>query len=186
MQLRILSYLIVLFPSLDVCTIYPLAVYTLVNNVFLVVMGKDTSQSTLAYEWWIRLAMKAGIAVLPIMCAMFVANLLSVLTYAGLISFLNFFFFPSILQLASQRMCVKKFRRPQTILNDHDTINCGTQWDERTPLIGADPVPHGCGQAVYTTPYSIPGLSHPLAVVAISVVGAALFVLTFVGAVQNS
>ena len=119
--------------------------------------------------------MKAVIAVLPITCAMFVANLLSVLTYGGLVTFFNFFFFPAVLQLASQRKCVKMYGKSRN--ND---INDATKVDESAPLFG-----HQSGQAVYTTPYSVPVLSHPIAVVMISVVGLVLFTLAFVGAVLN-
>ena len=157
--------------------------------------------------------MKAVIAVLPITCAMFVANLLSVLTYGGLITFFNVFFFPAVLQLASQRKCVKMFRKLHTKL-DH-----GIE-DKRTSLLendGGKKISHlndnefehkrliedtegenthfsvgekadllmNCGHPLYTTPYSIPGLSHPIAVVIIGFVGLALFTMAMTGAILN-
>ena len=121
--------------------------------------------------------MKAVIAVLPITCAMFVANLLSVLTYGGLVTFFNVFFFPAVLQLASQRKCVKMYGKSRN--NDIGDATKELE-DESAPLSG-----HKSSQAVYTTPYSIPVLSHPIAVVIISVVGLVLFTLTFIGAVLN-
>ena len=101
-------------------------------------------------------------------------------------TFFNFFFFPAVLQLASQWKCIKVFGNQQALLCNEGATD-ETADDENAPLMGVKSAKQrACGdQAVYTTPYSIPGLSHPIAVLLVSVVGLVLFTLAFVGAVEN-
>ena len=40
--LRILAYYLIFFPSLDVMSAYPLVVHVLVNNIYIIITGKDT------------------------------------------------------------------------------------------------------------------------------------------------
>ena len=39
--LRILAYYLIFFPSLDVMSAYPLVVHVLVNNIYIIIIGKD-------------------------------------------------------------------------------------------------------------------------------------------------
>ena len=39
--LRILAYYLIFFPSLDVMSAYPLVVHVLVNNIYIIITGKD-------------------------------------------------------------------------------------------------------------------------------------------------
>ena len=107
--LRILSYVIILFPSIDVCSAFPLVVHTTVNNIYTVVFGRDTSQDTGFKYCLIQRLMKFVAAILPIGIALFVSNLVIVLNYAGIIGFFIAFFFPVVLQLSSQWVCQKTF-----------------------------------------------------------------------------
>ena len=191
-QLRMLSYLIVLFPSLDVCTTYPLLVCTLVNNFFLVFVGKDTSQIKSTKDFWIRLGLRAVIAILPIVCAILLSNLIYVLTYSGLATFFNFFFFPAILQLLSQRQCVKVFGSNQkTGFIDSQVAQ---EDSESLPLVQKSPLPAQCtttatilrNKVLYWTPYSFPVISHPLFVVFIAGMGVVLFIFSFTGTLINT
>ena len=110
LALRMLSYFIILFPSLDVTSAFPLVIHTIVNNLYLVLFGRDTSaKSKFRYEWVILLVLKLVLAVLPMVAALFLSNLVSVLKYAGLLGFFISFFFPTLLQLRSQWMCRQLF-----------------------------------------------------------------------------
>ena len=79
----------------------------MVNNLYQVIMGRDTSQQKHSYDGLILVAMRAVVAILPIVCSLFISNLVYILKYGGLVGFLTAFFFPLALQLASQYKCVK-------------------------------------------------------------------------------
>ena len=42
--LRILAYYLIFFPSLDVMSAYPLVVHVLVNNIYIIITGKDINR----------------------------------------------------------------------------------------------------------------------------------------------
>ena len=110
LPLRILAYFVVIFPSLDVCSIFPLVVLCMVNNIYLVLFGRDTTQASVGWSTIIgRMVLKFLCALTPILVAMGVSNLVDVLKYAGLLAFFTSIFFPTLLQLSSQYACVKEF-----------------------------------------------------------------------------
>ena len=110
LPLRILAYFIVIFPSLDVCSIFPLVVLCMVNNIYLVLFGRDTTQAAAGWSTIIgRMVLKFLCALTPILVAMGVSNLVDVLKYAGLLAFFTSIFFPTLLQLFSQYTCIKEF-----------------------------------------------------------------------------
>ena len=84
----------------------------MVNNIFAVIFGKESNVSRDTN--WKMIALRTTIrivcALLPIVVAMWISNLAYILQYAGLIGFFIAFFFPTILQLASQRVCCKTFQ----------------------------------------------------------------------------
>ena len=194
--LKILSYYIVFFPSIDVCSVYPLVIHTIVNNIYTVIFGKDTSQD----KGWkliiIQKSMKFVLAFLPIVIALFVSNLVYVLKYAGLAGFFVLMVFPITLQLSSQWVCYKTFSLPLPTKNQKDyglsnsTDIQGKKVDEETPLFGGqkklgfkqliiDFFFSRRAQKLSRTPYST-FLSHPLFVVAISCVSIVVFGLILV------
>ena len=179
--IRALSYFIILVPS--IISAYPLVVYFTSNNIFLVLMGKDTSQKSSTREWVILLLIKAIYGVLPLIMSLFVSNLVFILKYAGLVAFLTTCFFPAVLQLTSYRKCAKVFGHkhseaskdsPPSNELEMDTVKT----EEGAPLMESEkkeqPSPEE--KAVYETPYSLPVLSHPLTVVVQLTVGVVFFV----------
>ena len=136
-HLRALSYYIILFPSIDVCSVYPLMVHTIVNNIYTVVFGKDTSQDKGRRLCLIQLSMKFVIALLPIFIALFVSNLVYVLKYAGLAGFSIALFFPIILQLRSQWVCVNRFHYMLDIDSLQSPVQSQSQ-DNETPSFEID------------------------------------------------
>ena len=80
--LKVLSYYIILFPSLDVVSVYPLLVLTIVNNLYTVIFCKDTSQVTNSWgTFFVRLLLKFIISLAPILVAMAISNLFVVLCW---------------------------------------------------------------------------------------------------------
>lgn len=182
--LKVLSYYIILFPSLDVVSVYPLLVLTMVNNLYTVIFCKDTSQVPNTWAtFFVRLLMKFIAALGPIIIAMGVSNLVVVLNYAGLMGFFICFFTPTFLQLLSQYVCRKTFAEvladkeyssSHSDSTDEDPINL--KMGESYPLI---PRVRYNTRDLYMTPYSTI-FSHWPAVVVIGAVGVALFVMTIV------
>ena len=181
-QLRALSYFLILFPSLDVSSAYPLVVHTIMNNIYSVFMGQDTTKKPkYKFDWLIRVILKFFIATLPIVAALFVSNLVYVLKYAGLFGFGMCFFFPTLLQLQSQRVCRKLFgSTPGTIKvkPEDSTTSSDSNSSERVPLLS---VQEGPDDLLYMTPFSSRILSHPVSVMILGGVGLLLFILAIVG-----
>lgn len=182
--LRLLAYYIILFPSIDVASAYPLMVHTIVNNFYIFVVGHDTSKApSPKYKWLdfiLRTAFRFFAAVVPILAAFGVANLVYVLKYAGLMGFNICFFFPTILQLRSIFVCRKKFE-PSFI----SISGAHTKEEEKQSLLSLQ----GGGnlydkkktidkRKFYMTPFSSRLFSHPVFVVIIGILGFCLFVLT--------
>ena len=159
-SLKVLSYFLILFPSLDVVSVFPLVVVTLVNNIFTILFGKDTTQVPNTWKYWlIRFSMTLTLSILPIMVSFGVANLFVVLNYTGLFGFVLCYFAPTILQLRSQWLCVKTFEGGATAAagrtvtvgktvtageapdyssdedNNHRSITGGPVIQETTPLL---------------------------------------------------
>ena len=183
--LRILSYYLIFFPSLDVMSAFPLMVHCMVNNIYLIITGRDTSQeSRWKFDCLFRFTLRFVSAVLPLLAAMGIANLIYILKYAGLFGFAIAVFFPAVLQLTSIYACNKKFR-----------VNVP---DEKTPLFiqskELDKLSYkykfhrmisGLGllefrkenRTSHVTRYSRGFLSHPLFVIAVICIGLCLFVM---------
>ena len=168
-------------------------VLTTVNNIYTVVLGKDTSQ----HKGWrytlIHLGMKLLFASLPIGVSLFVANLVVILKYGGLIGFFICFFFPILLQLRSQWVCQEKFSRTLYDINlaiQAEENDSGSDIPEKTTLLSSSSVPFTkrlsiflCGKdaSSYTTLYSLPILSSPIVVIITGIITASILVVTIVG-----
>ena len=123
-------------------------------------------------------------AVIPIVIAFFISNLVEVLQISGLFGFILCFILPTALQLQSTRVCKKIFSGLHTVqtafiskgLEEHR--NCNT-----TVSTGAEAV---CSQekkpknesSLYMTPYSTRILSHPVAVTILGTLGIVFFLAT--------
>ncbi|KAI6647237.1 hypothetical protein LOD99_12234 [Oopsacas minuta] len=106
---KIISYFIILFPSLDIISAYPLVVTTLANNVYLVLMRRDTSESILSWKDRIgKLIFRLFFAFIPLLGALFISNLVTVLNFAGLFAFMMLFLLPISCQFQSKRLCKKE------------------------------------------------------------------------------
>ena len=174
-QLRALSYYLILFPSLDVMSAYPLTVICIANNVYMALTGKDTSEkSQKRYDWILRLVLRVVIAVLPLLMAFGAANLVFILQYAGQLGFAICFLFPVILQLRSIYVCNKLFG-PHGVPKVDKKVSVNV---EKTPLLTS---PVMSKRRSYMTPYSNVIFSHPLFVILVAFFGFSFFVISFVG-----
>lgn len=140
-------------------------------------------------------------AVLPILAAFGVANLIYILKYAGLIAFIAYIF-PVGLQLRSIHVCKKMFATSVISINGgglsvikEKSLESEEDDDERKSDGGDEKFP-GDGkeketllesrdmsskekQSLYMTPYSNRLISHPLAVWIIGALGISLFIFAF-------
>ncbi len=172
---------------------YPLMIHTVVNSFYIIIVGRDTSKpAPEKYKWLdfsLRMALRLIVAILPILAAFSVANLVYVLKYAGLMGFNICFFFPTILQLRSVYVCEKKFAP------SHISVS-GThhRHEEHQSLLSSpgNGIVTSNGQSIvsmkrlegkekrlpYMTPYSSVLFSHPIAVIIVGGVGVFFFLLT--------
>lgn len=108
--LRILSYFIVLFPSLDVCSAYSLYVSVMANLVDYLITGSpsrtpDRLTRTVHRFFW---------ATTPLIGAVFLSDIVVLDKYSGLLAFFVAFWFPAILQYRSQVICDHLFGHSAT------------------------------------------------------------------------
>jgi len=161
-------------------------VHTIVNNFYILVVGHDTSKAPShghgKLDFFLRMLFRFFAAVVPILAAFGVANLVYVLKYAGLMGFNICFFFPTLLQLRSIYVCRKVFE-PKFITVSGS--KGGKNTEEKQSLLTVQ----GTGtlfssqrkiekKELYLTPYSSCIFSHPVAVVVVGLLGFSFFVLT--------
>ncbi|KAL5502785.1 hypothetical protein EMCRGX_G009609 [Ephydatia muelleri] len=169
--LRALSYIIILFPTLDVISAYPLVTCSMVNNLYQVIMGRDTSQRKHSYDGLILVAMRAVVAILPIVCSLFISNLVYILKYGGLGN-------PLQPHVDTEMEVLKKDGEEEGAeLTEGSEDESGR---EKAGKKGRSLPPLAKAKSLYITPYSIPGLSHPVAVVMTGRLGGATFVIALV------
>ena len=185
LALRILSYYLVFFPSVDVITPYALTTICVVNNIYMVLTGRDTSEKPKwKYDWLLRFFLRLASAIFPLGLAMAAANLVFILQWSGLLGFGICFLFPVVLQLRSIYVCKKKFGQ---VCFDHSSassptdVQVKTRTDsmEKSPLLNTSN--KGNTRHLYMTPYSNALVSHPIFVAFMGVVGFCLFVIGVVG-----
>lgn len=188
--LQFFSYYLILFPSFDVISAYPLITHTVVNNFYILITGHDTSRKPkFRFDFLLRLFLRFIVALLPILAAFGVANLIYVLKYTGLVGFMCFLF-PFSLQVRSIYMCKKEFSKVHISLSGSHSLekNGGSNGEQRkkgtispqleeqhSSLLAKDVKGEEKG-VLHMTPYSI---SHPISVYFVGVVGSVLFLLAF-------
>ena len=148
---RIISYFIILFPSFDIISAYPLVVTTLANNAYLVLMGRDTSQTYVSWkDRIVKLSFRFFFAFIPLIGGLFVSNLVTVLNFAGLFAFAMLFFVPITCQFQSKRLCKKEIED----FREDETHNIFEPLTPRVPSNGSES--HFSDQTVSPARYSSP------------------------------
>lgn len=168
----------------------------------MIATGKDTSENhRWKFDWLLRFFLRLLTATLPIVAAFGVANLIYVLKYTGVAGFGVCFFFPTLLQLSSTTVCVKKFGSNAKLnsrttgkdeptstgastISDGEIVKPELSDDDRTGRVNDEKAsllkendlkPRKC--QLYMTPYSNVVLSNPIFVSIIGIVEACLFTL---------
>ena len=118
--------------------------------------------------------MRLFTAVLPLALAFGAANLVSILSYAGLLGFATYFLFPDVLQLRSIYVCNKMFGQVQDVQTESVMLS---EKYESSPLVSTVEKKSGL---TYMTPYSNVVISHPIFVVIMGFTGFCFFVISFV------
>ena len=192
--LRALSYYLILFPSLDTLSAFPLVLQAATNNIYCLLTGRDTSEEPKhRYDWLLHLLLRLSFAVISILAAFGIANLVQVLKYGGLAGF-GLLLFPAFLQFQSIRVCKKLFiavfaTRKESFPMSKVTLEQGGDSDngkgphtesgtEVTPLFSVQDLVKK--STLYMTPYSNRILSHPIAVVVSGIIIALLTLLTVI------
>lgn len=181
----------------------------MVNNIYTVITGNDTSKNhKWKYDWILRFSLRFIAALLPLLAAFGMANLIYVLKYAGLVGFGVCFLYPTVLQLRSAFVCIKRFSIINVQLNltnnGHSTgttkeeventseltndkniksesngeEGTGKMTQEKAPLLEEEPKSK---RQLYMTPYSNRVLSHPIFVGIMGAIEVCLFILSFAG-----
>ena len=123
---RVLSYFIMLFPSMDLTSAYPLVVITLSNNVYSAIMCRDTSEYTMNWEdRRKRMLFRFFFALFPLIGAMFISNLVAVINIAGIFAFTIIFFVPTTCQFISKYFCNKVRRNHMRTIIAPKSLNTG-------------------------------------------------------------
>ena len=163
----------------------------MVNNIYTVLTGQDTTirSSNRCYRL-LQLVLRFFTAVIPILCAFLVSNLVTVLQFGGIFAFAIIVFFPTALQLQSIRVCKKTFRcihvrmRLVQRISSSDSGEDSSKNDD-TGMANTQVVIHSLQltqpqdeSSLYMTPYSSKVFSHPIAVSIVGAVGALLFLLS--------
>ena len=172
----------------------------------MIATGKDTSKNhRWRFDWLLRVFLRLLTALLPILAAFGVANLIYVLKYTGVAGFGVCFLFPTLLQLRSTTVCIKKFGSG-TKLNlsakaEDETNTAASEIPEEKSLKPESSSSSENGNKVdneksslleeksskpdkhqfYMTPYSNVVLSNPIFVGIIGIVEVCLFILAFAG-----
>jgi hypothetical protein len=197
--LQALSYYLVLFPSIDVISAYPLTIHAISNNIFMIICGRDTSRKSKhpTRDGILQYTIKFLSAILPIVAALFVSNLVYVLKYAGITGFFICFLFPTALQLRSIWVCSKEFGvQPVTVEmkkigegsvlkgekegdEDEKEADSGSTSSKKDWRYSFSLLKKSLSRMFnnYQTPYSNRFLSHPVVVCVIGGVGVLLFLL---------
>ena len=162
---------------------YPISLLAISNNIFVCLLGKDTADPGLTWASRIFLhLLKFFSALLPVLVAMAVSNLVTVFKYVGIIDFLISLGNIILLQVRSQWVCKQRFTAAlkERVDLPHSTNN-GNQNEshelednskEKNLLLSSRRVPQP--SHLYMTPYSTV-LSHWPAVIIVTAVCTVMF-----------
>jgi hypothetical protein len=157
---------------------YPLATIVIANNIYMVITGRDTSETgKWKYDWLLRLFIRFFSAILPVALGFAAANLVFILTYAGQLGFVTYFLVPVVLQLRSIYVCKKMFS-PQSAEPEISSGSVMLSKElESSPLV-TNAEKKSRFTMSYMTPYSNVVCSHPIFVAVMGFLGFSFFVIS--------
>ena len=166
---------------------YPLITHTVVNNFYIIITGHDTSEKPkYRFDFFLRVFLRFTVALIPILAAFGVANLIYVLKYTGLVGFMCFLF-PFSLQVRSIMVCKKTFSKMLVSITGNGSAAAKTEGKKEllSPTLASQGsslfTKRMCEEngMLYMTPYSNNLISRPITVVLVGVAGGILFIIAF-------
>ena len=105
------AHFVIFYPLIDVLSSYPTVILIHSNYVFELLFFQDTSQveSSRKYKL-VHALIKLFMNLPPIIGSFFLSNLVTLLTWAGVMNFIVFYYLPCVLQWKSQLDCVHAFQ----------------------------------------------------------------------------
>jgi len=151
-------------------------VIVIFNSIYILVTGRDTSEKPkYQFDWLLRLALKLLVAVIPILAAFGISNLVYVLIWTGFVTVATYVA-PFLLQIRSIQICKEKFKK------DNSNSEVSLSEKHRSKLGGRisrfKDVMFGSSYA-YSTPYTFSVFSNPLTALVFTILGMALTVVLF-------
>ena len=182
--LRVLSYYIILLPTVYICLNYTLNIQPIVNNIYSVFFRQDNRKRTKRCDRLLKPLIRLFAAVIPLLVAFGVSELVKVLLYAVLSGFILSFAVPTTLQLQSIRVCKKTFGGACPVqttygFTEKESTTLTTSTDSSTQENKLQNK-----SSLYMTPYSMRVFSHPIAVIIIGTTGGILFLLTIASLIK--
>lgn len=104
---HVISFIIILFPALDVLSAGPLNAIVLGNNL----LSAFVKNEALKQRRIVKIPFRLVAALPPILVACLVRNLATILQYVGLVGFFINFIFPALINLLSKHRCSKVFEQ---------------------------------------------------------------------------
>ena len=154
---------------------YPLATICIANNIYMVITGRDTSEKgRWKYDWLLRIFIRFFSAILPLVLGFAAANLVFILTYAGLLGFVTYFLVPVVLQLRSIYVYKKMFS-PQPAKPE---MSSGGEMLGKDSPSATSVEKESARGFTYMTPYSNVVCSHPIFVAVMGFFGLCFFVIS--------
>ncbi|CAM9145975.1 unnamed protein product, partial [Hapterophycus canaliculatus] len=109
---RLLAYFVVLFPALDVASVFPLDVMVVANNMMAAVY--DDHIDSAENDAVIVVTFRILCAVPPLLFALLWRDFAAIVGYAGCLMVIIAFVFPAYVNLLSKRMCEERFGESKT------------------------------------------------------------------------
>ena len=126
-------YLIVLFPALDVLSIYPLNVAVAANTIMSLAAGDRADK--LQRRTTTRRLVRFAFAIPPILGAALVSDFSKIIAVAGSLVFFISCAFPPLLSVLGKRLCRRKFG-DERLDTTPFTLDGGRLWPKGVVLVG--------------------------------------------------
>jgi len=106
---KIIAYLVVLFPALDVTSTFPLNTITLANNISFTLFGVSANDPKIQFSFK-EIIMRIILCIVPIIGGFFLPKFDTVLQFTGCIGLIVAFIFPAIIEFQSKQLSQHIFR----------------------------------------------------------------------------
>ena len=110
-SVQMFAHFVIFYPLIDVLSCYPTVILIHSNYVFEMLFFQDTSQLDNSRKYkLVHTLIKLFMNLPPIIGSFFLSNLVTLLTWAGVMNFIVFYYLPCVLQWKSQLDCMHAFQ----------------------------------------------------------------------------